>query len=252
MRKWYFDLPEFTPKVGFEFQFEAGEGEKKYMHVCEITEMEIHKRLAYSWRYLDVPGISQVTFDLFPTHSGTQLRLTHDGLDTFPKDNPDLATENFAVGWEYIIDVSLRHFLEKGIINFSVQVNAPSVRVWQVLLDPEYINQWANAFSEGTYVETDWAIGSEVLWKDKEHNVGAKGKVVEHDPGLLLKVAYYDEVDGDLNSPVGEYSEAFKLTDDGDFTRLSIEAGPLEKEHFSLHSSLWEKAVMKIKALAEE
>jgi len=29
MKKWYFDLPEFKPEVGFEFQFYAGDDKKQ-------------------------------------------------------------------------------------------------------------------------------------------------------------------------------------------------------------------------------
>lgn len=82
--------------------------------------METGKKLAYSWQYQDVPGITQVTFDLFPTDTGTKLRLTHSSLDSLPKDKPDLATENFAAGWEQIIGISLRNFVEKQIIHKAV------------------------------------------------------------------------------------------------------------------------------------
>jgi uncharacterized protein YndB with AHSA1/START domain len=59
MKQWYFDLAEFKPVVGFEFQF-AGEGHKgeKYLHLCKITDVVANKKLAYSWRYEGFEGIS--------------------------------------------------------------------------------------------------------------------------------------------------------------------------------------------------
>ena len=38
MKKWYFDLAEFEPEVGFEFEFTAGEDVKQYLHLCKVTE----------------------------------------------------------------------------------------------------------------------------------------------------------------------------------------------------------------------
>jgi hypothetical protein len=50
------------------------------------------------------------------------------------------------------------------------------------LVDREKVKQWASAFSEGTTIETNWSIGSEVIWKDGEGNIGAKGIVQLFDP----------------------------------------------------------------------
>ena len=111
MKEWYFDLPAFKPEAGFSFEFEAGKEEKKYRHVCIITEVIPEKKLAYSWKYAGYKGDSLVTFELFPEGQSTRLRLTHYGLQTFPADNPDFASENFEIGWSYIIGTSLLNFL---------------------------------------------------------------------------------------------------------------------------------------------
>lgn len=113
MKEWYFNLAEFKAETGFEFQFEAGKDEKKYMHLCKITEVIPGKKLAYSWRYDGYEGNSIVTFELFAEGNKTMLRLTHEGLETFPKSNSDLAKENFAEGWTSIIGSSLKKFLEQ-------------------------------------------------------------------------------------------------------------------------------------------
>jgi uncharacterized protein YndB with AHSA1/START domain len=114
MKQWYFDLPEFRPEVGFEFQFMGGkEDGKQYLHLCKVTEAVPEKKLAYSWKYDGYEGISFVTFELFEEGMRTRLKLTHAGLETFPASNPDLAKENFVKGWTEIIGTSLLQFLEK-------------------------------------------------------------------------------------------------------------------------------------------
>ncbi|MEP7111055.1 MAG: SRPBCC domain-containing protein [Ferruginibacter sp.] len=114
MKEWYFDLEEFKPETGFEFQFYGETAEKiKYLHLCKVTEVIPGEKLTYSWRYDGYPGESFVTFELFAEGNITRLKLTHEGLDSFPANNQDFAKENFASGWTEIIGTSLRDFVEK-------------------------------------------------------------------------------------------------------------------------------------------
>jgi uncharacterized protein YndB with AHSA1/START domain len=116
MKHWYFDLAEFKPVVGFEFQF-TGEGHtgEKYLHLCTITDVVHGKKLRYSWRYEGYEGNSFVTFELFEEGDKTRLKLTHEGLETFPANSPDFAKESFAKGWAHITGISLKEFLETTV-----------------------------------------------------------------------------------------------------------------------------------------
>jgi len=111
MRAWYFDLAEFKPEVGFEFQFYGGSDEKKYLHLCKVTEVIPGKKLTYSWRYDGYEGNSSVTFELFDEGANTRLKLTHAGLESFPANNKDFAKESFTQGWTHILDKSLSKYL---------------------------------------------------------------------------------------------------------------------------------------------
>jgi len=113
MKEWYFNLAEFKPELGFEFSFEGGSKEMTYVHLCKITKIEPGKLLQYSWRYQDYPGNSFVTWELFPEGDKTRLKLTHEGLETFPTDNKDFARNSFEKGWTYIIGTSIVNFFEK-------------------------------------------------------------------------------------------------------------------------------------------
>jgi len=117
MKHWYFDLADFKPQVGFEFEF-AGKGHKgeQYLHLCKITEVIAGRKLAYSWRYRDQGGNSLVTFELFEEGDKTRLKLTHEGLGTFPAYNADFARESFAAGWTELIGTSLKEFVEKPAV----------------------------------------------------------------------------------------------------------------------------------------
>ena len=112
MKKWYFNLAEFKPEIGFEFTFNGGPSDKVYVHLCKITEVEYCKRLTYSWRYKGYVGNSFVTWELFAEGEyKTRLKLTHSGLETFPANNPDFAKHNFVEGWTHFIGTSLKEYL---------------------------------------------------------------------------------------------------------------------------------------------
>jgi uncharacterized protein YndB with AHSA1/START domain len=113
MKKWYFQLADFKPVVGFEFQFTAKARQNvEYLHLCKVTEVIDGKKLAYSWRYKGYPGNSIVTFELFPEGKKTKLKLTHAGLETLESAGPDFARKNFEEGWTSILDKSLKGFVE--------------------------------------------------------------------------------------------------------------------------------------------
>jgi uncharacterized protein YndB with AHSA1/START domain len=111
MRKWYFDLKDFKPQVGFEFDFVVEHEGNRYHHLCRVTEVVPQKKIAYTWRYKGEPGNSLVTFQLFADGEKTRLKVTHTGIETFPK-TPAYARKNFEAGWTQIIGSELKQFVE--------------------------------------------------------------------------------------------------------------------------------------------
>ena len=113
MRQWYFDLREFKPQVGFEFEFVVEHEGNRYHHLCQVTDVVPQKKIAYSWRYKGEPGDSLVTFELFDEGNKTRVKVTHTGIETFPK-TPAYARKNFENGWTAIIGTELKQFVEKS------------------------------------------------------------------------------------------------------------------------------------------
>jgi uncharacterized protein YndB with AHSA1/START domain len=112
MREWYFDLKEFKPQIGFEFEFVVEHEGNSYHHLCKITEVVPQKRIAYTWSYKGEPGDSLVTIELSPEGEKTRLKLTHTGIETFPK-TPAYDRKNFEAGWTEIIGSELKKFVER-------------------------------------------------------------------------------------------------------------------------------------------
>lgn len=114
MKQWYFDVPGFKPEVGNEFTFSGkGTDGTEYVHVCKVTEVIPNKKLSYTWMYKDYEGSSLLTWELFDEGETTRVKLTHEGLETFPQDKKDFGRESFSAGWNHIVGISLKEFLEK-------------------------------------------------------------------------------------------------------------------------------------------
>jgi len=117
MKQWYFDLSEFKPEVGFQFQFYGvGHQGDRYLHLCQVTEVIPEKKLVYSWQYDGYEGLSFVCFELFAIGEKTKVKLTHAGLETFPV-HPDFAKESFAQGWTSLIGTLLKDYVEKSKVD---------------------------------------------------------------------------------------------------------------------------------------
>lgn len=111
MSRWYFDLAEFDPRTGFEFRFIVEHEGNTYDHRCKVIEVIPQRKIAYTWRYDGHPGDSLVTFELFPERDKTKLKLTHEGIETFPN-TPAFARTKFVQGWTHFIAESLKHYVE--------------------------------------------------------------------------------------------------------------------------------------------
>jgi len=165
MRRWYFDLKEFKPEVGFEFQFVVEHEGNTYDHRCKVTEVIPQKKIAYTWRYGGHEGDSLVTFELFAEGDKTRLKLTHVGLETFPK-LPAYARKNFEQGWTSLIGTSLKDFVENADreIFITREFSAPRELVWEAMTNPKHVvNWWGPRGFTTTIEEMDVRPGG--VWK---------------------------------------------------------------------------------------
>lgn len=113
IREWFFDIKEFRLEPGFEFSFIGGKGIVNYLILCKVTEVIKGRKFSYSWRYEGFRGDSQVTFELFPEADGTRLKLTHEGLESFPMSKPGFLNGYFQPEWDEYINNNLLALLNQ-------------------------------------------------------------------------------------------------------------------------------------------
>ncbi|ODS90199.1 MAG: ATPase [Chryseobacterium sp. SCN 40-13] len=113
MKKWYFDIPDFELALHSEFNFYEPGNEQKFHHHGEILEIIPNSKLKHTWTY---PEFSKektlVKWELKPDGDGTEVTLTHKGLENFNHLGANFRHESFAEGWNEIVTQSLKTYLE--------------------------------------------------------------------------------------------------------------------------------------------
>ena len=115
MIKWFFDnIPDFKAEVGFETQFTVSVEERDFHHLWKITDVVPGQRIVYDWRYSDYAGVGIVTFEVFEEGDGARLRVTTEGVESFPQDVPEFSPESCEGGWKYFLQENLKSYLESS------------------------------------------------------------------------------------------------------------------------------------------
>ena len=105
LKQWSFDIPDFEPEEGYEFTFNGQNENGIKIHYCRITEVIEQRKLAYSWRYRNIQGVSLVTWELFREGNKTRLRLTHTGLEKLAHAGAGFRKQGFITGWSSIFQL---------------------------------------------------------------------------------------------------------------------------------------------------
>jgi uncharacterized protein YndB with AHSA1/START domain len=114
MVRWFFDnIPEFRAEVGFQTEFIVDAGEREFLHRWRILEVVPGQKIVYDWRYPDYSGVGRVTFAVAAEGTGSRIRLTCEGIETFPQDIPEFSPEACQGGWNYFIRENLKAYLDR-------------------------------------------------------------------------------------------------------------------------------------------
>ena len=148
--------------------------------------------------------------------------------------------------------------MEKLFVEKSIKINAPASRVWDALTRPEFTDQWALEFSGGAefHIESDWKLGSPVLWKGQDGSMIVQGNVTALEPNKFLRFTVFD-VRGEKPPVTEEDGITYELTEQNGKTMLRLSQGDFsvmaegEKYH-RLSAEVWDRVLPKVKELAEK
>ena len=138
---------------------------------------------------------------------------------------------------------------------FSIVINAPKEKVWEVMLGKDTYSDWTEIFSPGSHFVGDWSEGSKMLFLGPDETgqmSGMVSKIKENRPYEYVSIEHIGEVKNGKEE-VTEWSGAlenytFKEIDGK--TELLIEMD-INEDYKELFQDIWPKALQKLKEIAE-
>ncbi|HEV8338488.1 MAG TPA: SRPBCC domain-containing protein [bacterium] len=150
--------------------------------------------------------------------------------------------------------------MTKLFVDKSIEIDAPPRRVWDALTKRALTDQWTGEFSSGGpqfHIESDWQLGSPVLWKGQDGTLVVEGEVTAIEPQRLLRFTVFDVRSVEKPPITPEDGITYTLTEKDGRTTLQMRQGDFsvmregEKYH-QLSAQVWDRVLPKVKALAEQ
>ena len=148
--------------------------------------------------------------------------------------------------------------MEKLFVEKTIEINAPASKVWNALTKREFTDQWALEFTGGAefHIESDWKLGSAVLWKDQDGNVIVQGNITALEPQKFLRFTVFD-IRGEKPLVTDEDGITYELTEQNGKTLLRISQGDFSamaegEKYRNLSTEIWDRVLPKVKELAEK
>lgn len=148
-------------------------------------------------------------------------------------------------------------------LHFSIQINAPVERVWDVLLSDATFREWTAPFAPGSYYEGSWEQGSNIRFLAPEEDgtlSGMLSRIAENRPHEFISIEHYgainkgveDTTSDDVKKWAGMH-ENYTLRDIGaGKTEVLIDVGVASEEEKDMFARMWPEALEKLKQLAEK
>ena len=138
-----------------------------------------------------------------------------------------------------------------------IDINASKEKVWEVLLQDNFTRQWFAVFMEGTHAITDWQLDSKAIFMDGNGG-GLVGTIVVNRPYEVISIEYtgimvagQEDYTSEEAKAVKGWRETYRLSEHEGHIRLSVTCD-MSEDYFEMMSVAWDKAVVKIKELAEK
>ena len=147
-------------------------------------------------------------------------------------------------------------------MNFTIDINAPKQKVWELMLADATYREWTGAFHEGSYFEGSWDKGSTIrfLAEDDGKVGGMLSRIEEHIPAEFVSIEHLGEVVDGVDDTTSENSqlwaglhENYRYSEKDGVTTLDVElegagdAGEMAK----MFEDMWPKSLQKLKEICE-
>jgi uncharacterized protein YndB with AHSA1/START domain len=142
--------------------------------------------------------------------------------------------------------------MSKGLVaKASITVKAPTVKVWESLVNPEIIKQ----YMFGTEVISAWREGSSIVWRGEwqGRKYEDKGTILRVLPERLLEYTHFSPLSGLPDVPENYHTVTIQLSRDREGTLVSLSQDGNEDEEAREHSEKnWQMMLEGLKKLLEK
>lgn len=143
------------------------------------------------------------------------------------------------------------------LLKFSVKINAPKEKVWNIFWTDESYRQWAAAFGPGSYAETDWNEGSKVKFLGEDGR-GMFSVIETQKPYSQMTFRHLGVIlNGEGQTEPVESSEwegakeSYFLSEKDGVTELKVEVD-VTSQYQEYFNETYPKALENIKRMAED
>ena len=141
-------------------------------------------------------------------------------------------------------------------LHFSVNINAPKEKVWDILWTKGKYETWTAVFSEGSTAESDWQEGSKILFTDGKGS-GMVSKIAVKKENEYMSFQHLGELVNGVEDTTSDKvkiwqgsQENYTLTEANGGTKLDVEMD-ISEDYKDYFLNAWPKAMDAIKTLAE-
>lgn len=141
-------------------------------------------------------------------------------------------------------------------LHFSIRIQAPRERVWQLMLAPDGYRQWTAAFCEGSYYEGSWEQGQHIRFLSPQGE-GMLAEIAENRLYEFISIRHLGEIVGGVDratsEKIGAWTNArenYTFSSDGAGTLVQVDVDtPPDFEKFMTEA--WPRALSLLKTLCE-
>ncbi len=138
-------------------------------------------------------------------------------------------------------------------LRYSIDIDAPRQRVWEVLWDDKTYPDWTSAFSEGSHAVSDWNEGSKVQFLGPDGS-GMLAVIEKKVPNERMTFRHLAEIKDGKEQPAPSWSgalEDYTLKDTGAGTTLIVDLETAD-EYKEMFDKTFPKALQRVKELATQ
>jgi hypothetical protein len=146
-------------------------------------------------------------------------------------------------------------------LNFSISINAPKEKVWNIMLDPNTYRAWTEVFAPGSHYVGNWEKGSKILFlaPAKSGQMGGMvSRIKENRKYEYLSIEHCGMVSDGMEDTSSDEVKAwagalenYTFKESKGETELFVEMDSAE-EFWDMFKNIWPVALQKLKELAEE